>query len=190
MNFKKSSSLILLIIFSYGCKAQKSTFFVDSENITIKEAFKFSDNITPGCIKGEQFQLFKKYLKNIYGLDLENEKIINIFYVMPKSKCGVEYKKKEKKNISNEYFLSHSNEYTKLKNSILFIQNELNEYDKSWFYDKNNLVFDLFLSYENDKKCTAQLTISNDGLFFLNWGYFNPLVYNAFSNAIPLYECQ
>lgn len=177
-------------MFSYSCNSQKNTFFVDTENITIKEAFKVSDKITPGCVKGEKFQKFKLYLKNIYGLDLEKEKIINIFYVMPKSNCGVEYKKTEKKNISNEYFFSHSNKYTKLKNSIIFVQNELNPQDRSWFYDKNNLIFDLFLSYENDKKCTAQLTISNDGLYLLNWGFLNPSVYNAFSNALPLYECQ
>ena len=189
------STSILLLLSCSSNKIVDKPKFVDTSKVALAEVFpRDYTKMSPGCIPTDKFDALKKYLKNKCKVDLDTVGTVNIFYLMPISKCGTDIYRNENFNTISQiknYQFDHSNNYTKLNYPIYFIQYEKVRVNSNWIID-NSFIFDLFLNEKNDNKirCEALLTINKDRSFFLDWEGFNPKVYNAFSNELLKYKCE
>jgi hypothetical protein len=73
---------------------------------------------------------------------------------------------------------------------VIFVKYEIDFIDANWNQDDNKLLYNLFFEYEKSLHCDAMLTISKDRSYLLDWNYFNPVVFNAFSNELAKFKCE
>lgn len=193
---KKIIFIISILLFS--CSSNKTNYnpkFIDTSDTTLAEVFpKDHTKMAPGCIPVDKFEELKIYLKNKCKVDLDFVGTVNIFYLMPISKCGKDIHENKNLNIISQtknYNFEHSNNFTTLSYPIVFLQYDKELVNSNWIID-NSLIFNLFLNTKNDNKirCEALLTINKDRSYFLDWEHFNPKVYNAFSNELLKYKCE
>ena len=165
----------------------------DTSNFTLKDTHPNNYlKIVPGCIEPDKFDAIKTFLNKKCKIDLDAVGTVNIYYLMPKTSCDHNlYKSVSINQRSNYYFkLHHPNEYTKITYPVIFVQYEPEVIDMKWTQDDNNLLYNLFLDYDKSLHCDAMITISKDRLYLLDWDYFNPEVFNAFSNELKKFNCD
>ncbi|WP_396191678.1 hypothetical protein [Flavobacterium sp.] len=186
---------MLLLISCSSSKPANNLKFIDTSKLTLAEVFpKDYTKMAPGCIPADKFEDLKIYLKNKCKVDLDSVGIVNIFYIMPLSKCGTDIRQNEYLNTISQtknYHFAHTDTYTNLSYPIVFLQHYKEPINSNWIVD-NALIFDLFLNekYEKRIRCEALLTINKDRSYFLDWEGFNPKVYNAFSNELLKHKCD
>jgi hypothetical protein len=190
--------LFIISILLFSCSSNKTNYnpkFIDTCNTTLAEVFpKDYLKMSPGCVDANKFEDLKAYLKNKCKVDLDSVGTVNIFYLMPISKCGTDIHENKNHNIisqTKDYNIEHSNNFTRLSYPIVFLQYDNVLVNSNWIID-NSFIFDLFLNEKNENRirCEVLLTINKDRSYFLDWEHFNPKVYNAFSNELLKYKCE
>ena len=194
---KKILLPLLFIFINTAIFSQKSNLppknFYDTSKFTIKDTHPNSyQKIVPGCIELDKFLTLKTFLKQKCKIDLDSVGTVNVYYLMPKTSCDHNlYKSVNINQRSNFYFkLHHPNDYTKVTYPVIFVKYESELIDMKWTQDDNYLLYNLFLDYDKSLHCDAMITISKDRLYLLDWDYFNPIVFNTFSNELKKFNCE
>ncbi|UOK41583.1 MULTISPECIES: hypothetical protein [Flavobacterium] len=182
----KFITLLLFFITSQIVKSQPANY-KNTQDVTLKDAFPNDhDKLTPGCLGKVVLKDLKQFLHKL-NINLDSVKTLHFYY----SNHEIECKNLKNRIVDKMYFtFDHSHNVTAVYKPILYIKPEFIEADKIWIDDTSNYFFNLFLKDFNRKFDAVIVTINSKGIYFTNIGYFNPIVFNAFSNEVDKYSCE
>ena len=183
--------IITLLLFGFTSQIIKSQpkNYKNTENTTLKDAFpKNHEGIAPGCLTKEQLKDLKLFLNNNWNTNLDSIKTLHFYYSTHEIVCKYIEKISEEKN---KYFpYGHTHNVTSIYKPLLFIKKESVKAESFWKDDISDFFFNLILRDYHTKFDAVSITINSNGIYFIKFEGFNPIVFNAFSYEVNKYQCD